>query len=112
MALFKKLQENSLYWRYRFVTKRWLAAKRWWREVRQPRQQPRVTPFRGRGTAAYSPYTRAVTSDARRGVAFVLAMAAVWTALDLTTLSQGSLLIGLVRIATLSAVAYLFSRFW
>jgi len=112
MPLFKKLQENSLYWRYRFLTKRWLAARRWWREVRQPRGQGRVTPIRSRGTAAFTPYTGAARTDARRGAAFVLAMAAVWTALDLTTLSQGSLLIGLVRIATLSLVAVLFSRFW
>ncbi|MGH2409593.1 MAG: hypothetical protein ACRDGS_04390 [Chloroflexota bacterium] len=115
MPLFKKLQENSLYWRYRFLTKRWLAARRWWREVRQPRGQGRVTTLRGRGMrgmAAANPYARSAGADARRGAAFVLAMAAVWTALDLTTLSQGSLLIGLVRIATLSLVAVLFSRFW
>ena len=112
MALFKKLQENSLYWRFRFITRRWLALRRWWREVRLPRRQPRVTPIRGRGMAAVNPYARAAGSDVRRGGAFVVAMAAVWTALDLTALSQGSLLIGLVRIATLTAVAYLFSRFW
>lgn len=111
MALFKKMQENSLYWRYRFLTRRWLAARRWWREVRQSRR-PRVMPARPRGTAAYNPYARTAGSNARRGIAFVVAMAIVWTALDLTTLSQGSLEIGLVRIATLSGVAYLFARFW
>jgi len=112
MALFKKMQENSLYWRYRFVTKRVMAVRRWWREVRQPRAWTRVTPIRGRGMAASSPYTGAAGANARRGMAFVLAMAAVWTALDLTTLSQGSLLIGLIRIGALSAVAFLFSRYW
>jgi hypothetical protein len=62
--------------------------------------------------AAFTPYAGAARSDVRRGAAFVLAMAAVWTALDLTTLSQGSLIIGLARIATLALVAVLFSRFW
>jgi len=62
--------------------------------------------------AAANPYVRADRVDARRGAAFVLALAVVWTALDLTLLTQTSLLIGLVRIATLTAVAFLFSRFW
>jgi hypothetical protein len=116
MAPFKKLQENSMYWRYRYFTRRQLAVKRWWRELRRPRvrlqARPRVMPMRGRGMAAANPFVRADRVDVRRGAAFVLALAAVWTALDLSTLSQASLLIGLVRIATLAAVAFLFSRFW
>ena len=108
----KKLQENSMYWRYRFLTRRQLALRRWWRELRQSRLRPRVAPIRGRGMAAVNPYARAGRIDARRGVAFVLVLAAVWTALDLTALNQTSLLIGLVRIAMLAAAAFLFSRFW
>jgi hypothetical protein len=116
MAPFKKLQENSMYWRYRYFTRRQLAVKRWWRELRRPRvrsqARPRVMPMRGRGMAAANPFVRVDRVDVRRGAAFVVALAAVWTALDLSTLSQASLLIGLVRIATLAAVAFLFSRFW
>ncbi len=37
----KKLQENSMYWRYRFFTRRQLAVRRWWRELRQSRLRPR-----------------------------------------------------------------------
>jgi hypothetical protein len=62
--------------------------------------------------AAMNPYARAGGVDSRRGIAFVLAIAAVWTAMDLTALSQTGLLIGVARIATLAAVAYIFSRFW
>jgi hypothetical protein len=118
----KKLQENSMYWRYRFFTRRQLAVRRWWRELRQTRLRPRdlrqaqlrnrFAPVRGRGMAAVNPYARTGGVDSRRGIAFVVAIAAVWTAMDLTSLSQTGLLIGLARIATLAAVAFVFSRFW
>jgi hypothetical protein len=62
--------------------------------------------------AAVNPYARAGGVDSRRGIAFVLALAVVWTVMDLTSLNQASLLIGLARIATLAAVAFVFSRFW
>ena len=111
-----------MYWRYRFLTRRQLALRRWWRELRQTRLRPRdlrqarlrsqFAPVRGRGIAAANPYARAGGIDSRRGIAFVVAMAAVWTALDLTALNQAGLLIGLARIVTLAAVAFVFSRFW
>ena len=118
----KKLQENSMYWRYRFFTRRQLAVRRWWRELRQSRLRPRAfrqaqpgtrfAPVRGRGMAAVNPYARSGRIDSRRGIAFVVAIAAGWTAMDLTSLNQASLLIGLARILTLAAVAFAFSRFW
>jgi len=111
-----------MYWRYRFFTRRQLAVRRWWRELRQSRLRPRdfrqaqlrtrFAPARGRGMAAVNPYARTSGIDSRRGIAFVVAIAAVWTAMDLTSLNQAGLLIGLARIATLAAVAFVFSRFW
>ncbi len=112
MSLFKKLQENSMYWRYRFVTRRWLALKRWWRELRQPKQRTNVVRVRYRGVASSSAFTRMGGVDVTRGAAFVLALAAVWTALDLSSISQDGLVIGVLRVVTLSAIAYLFARFW
>jgi hypothetical protein len=118
----KKLQENSMYWRYRFFTRRQLAMRRWWRELRQSRLRPRdfrqarmrsrFTSVPGRGMAAANPYARAGRIDSRRGIAFVLVIAAVWTAMDLTALNQTGLLIGVARIITLAGVAFAFSRFW
>ncbi len=97
--------------------------RRWWRELRQSRLRPRdlrqaqlrarfAAPTRGRGMAAVNPYARTGGVDSRRGLAFVLAIAAIWTAMDLTALNQASLLIGVARIVALAAVAFVFSRFW
>jgi hypothetical protein len=114
MGLFKKLQENSMYWRYRYVTRRSLAVKRWWRELRQRRtggiQTLRVRP---RGTAAYNPYARAISSGhTTRGIAFVLALAVIWTALSVSTLPQDGILMGILHVGTLAGLTYLFVRYW
>jgi hypothetical protein len=114
--LFKKLQENSLYWRYRFITRRYLAVKRWWRELRQPRQRVRMMRPAPRGMASYDPYgfRRSATGgvNAVRGVSFVVIVAVVWTLLTFTTLSFGGLPIGFVQIGLLLLIAYAFMRFW
>ena len=116
MDLFKKLQENSLYWRYRFITRRYLAVKRWWRELRQPRQRVTVMRPAPRGMSSYDPYgfRRAATGgvNAARGISFVVLVAALWTVLSYTTISFGGLPIGFVQIAALLAVAFAFIRFW
>ena len=119
MGLFKKLQENSLYWRYRFITRRFLAVKRWWRELRQPRQMRQrakvVRPI-PRGVSSYDPYgfRRSGGSgvNAVRGISFVVVVAALWTVMTYTTISFGGLPIGIVQIAAALLVAYLYMRFW
>ena len=113
MRMFKKLQENSLYWRYRFITRRWLGMKRWWRERRSPRPYP-VGSMRMRAMAAASPYTRNARAafDARRGVAFVLVLAAALTALQRAVPSTAGLAFGVLFLAVVLAVTYLFARFW
>ena len=116
MDLFKKLQENSLYWRYRFITRRYLAIRRWWRELRQPRQRARVDAPVPRGMSSYDPYgfRRASTGgvNAARGISFVVLVAGMWTVLSFSTLSLGGLPIGFVQIAVLFIVAFVFMRFW
>ncbi len=116
MGLFKKLQENSLYWRYRFITRRYLAVRRWWRELRQPRQRPRGVRPAARGMASYDPYgfRRASTGgvNATRGVSFVVVVAALWTVLTYSTVSLGGLPTGFVQIAGLLLVAFLYIRYW
>lgn len=109
MQMFKKLQENSLYWRYRFITRRWLALKRWWRERRSPR--PTITHVRFRGMAAFNPYARAGV-DTRRGIAFVVVLAAALTALQMTAGSLTGLAFGAVFVLVVVAVTYAFTRFW
>jgi hypothetical protein len=112
VGLFKKLQENSLYWRYRFITRRYLEVRRWWRTRGQVRRVPQTTP-RFRGTAAYNPYARgAGIRDNWRGVAFLAIVAAAWTALSVSSLPQDTLLMGVLRIASLAAITYAFVRFW
>ncbi len=102
-----------MYWRYRYITRRSLAVKRWWRELRQGRGGGvRTIRVRPRASAAYNPYARAIGSDTTRGLAFVLALAAIWTALSVSTLPQDGLLMGVVRVATLVGVTTLFVRYW
>lgn len=116
MDLFKKLQENSLYWRYRFITRRYLAIKRRWRELRQPRQRVRVVRPAARGMSSYDPYgfRRATTGgvNATRGMSFVVLIAALWTFLSFTTLRFAGLPIGFVQVAVLILVAVAYTRFW
>ncbi len=116
MDLFKKLQENSLYWRYRFITRRYLAIKRWWRELRQPRGRVRVMRPTPRGMSSYDPYSYRRSSgggvNAARGISFVVVVAALWTVLTFTTVRFGGLPIGFVQIAAMLLVAYAFMRFW
>lgn len=108
MRIFKKLQENSLYWRYRFITRRWLALKRWWRERRAPR--PRVVTVRYRGMSGLDPYRGSGASNAR-GAVFVLILASVWTAMTMAAVAE-TFALGLLRIVVLVALTYLFVRFW
>lgn len=112
VGLFKKLQENRLYWQYRFITRRYLELRRWWRTRGTPvRRGPQTARFRG--TAAFNPYARgAGIANVRRGAVFLVLVAAAWTILSLSSLPQGTLLIGLLRIGALSAITYAFVRFW
>ena len=111
MRMFKKLQENSLYWRYRFIiTRRWLALKRWNRERRQPRAY-QINRVRYRAVASANPFTRS-GFDSRRGIAFVLILAAVLTLLQTTLTSLQGLSFGLVFLAVVIGLTYIFARFW
>jgi hypothetical protein len=116
MDLFRKLQENSLYWRYRFITRRYLAVKRWWRELRQPRQRIRVMRPTPRGMASFDPYgLRRQASggvNAVRGMSFVVVIALAWTVLSFATFSVLGLPMGFVQVAVLLIVAYVYTRFW
>jgi len=111
MRIFKKLQENSLYWRYRFISRRWLAMKRWWRELRQPKvMRPQV---RYRGAAMRTPAnTRSSTVNRQRGITFVVVLTAAWTALAVAFYPHETLITGLARILVLAGVVYAFTRFW
>jgi hypothetical protein len=107
--MFKKLQENWLYWRFRFVTRRWVELKRWWRERRAPR--PRVVTGPYRGMARGNPYVSSATSN-RRGVAFVLALTAALTALQVALGSLTGVSFGVLFVIVVVAMTYLFARFW
>lgn len=110
MQMFKKLQENSLYWRYRFITRRWLAMKRWWRERRSPRAT--IATVRYRGMSSFTPYTRGGMGR-RRGIAFVLILAAALTALQIATAGAlTGLAYGVVFVLVVVAITYAFARFW
>jgi hypothetical protein len=113
MRLFKKLQENSLYWQFRYFTRPKLAVKRWWRERRQPRTT--TVGVRYRGVAASTPYRpgrMGGMTDRRRGLVFVLSLAVVWTAISKAVYPHDNLAVGLLRIAFLAGLVYLFDRFW
>jgi hypothetical protein len=110
MQMFKKLQENSLYWRYRFITRRWLAMRRWWRERRSPHAT--ITSVRYRGMSSYNPYVRS-SMDRRRGIAFVVVLAAALTALQtVASSSLAGLAYGVVFVLVVVAITYAFARFW
>jgi hypothetical protein len=106
MNSFKKLQQNSMYWRYRFITRRWLALKRWTRSWRQPS----LRQVRHRGNTLWVPDSRVATWRGR-GVAFVLTTAVVLTALQLVV---GSRIVGLgmtlLELALVAALVYAFTR--
>jgi|GEM_PF-1585965 hypothetical protein len=113
MRLFKKLQENSLYWRYRFITSRYLRLKSWWRGLRQRGRTVQVMRPAPRGMASYDPYRgggRRNTSgvNTARGVSFVVVAAAAWTAIGYSGLSSSALL----QLASLALLAYSFVRYW
>jgi hypothetical protein len=120
MSLFKKLQENSLYWRYRFITRRYLELKRRWRELRHPngRARLRVVPPTPRGMAAFDPYRQspgrrtAAGASTVRGLAFVGLVGLAWTALAHTPLVGGGFPIVTLQLAMLVAAAALFIRYW
>lgn len=113
MRMLKKLQENWVYWRFRYFTRRWLAVKGWWRQRRQPRTNlaRNVVRVRYRGVANNSG-VRGGLNDPTRGLAFVLSLAVVWTALAVLALSHDGALLNLIRIASLLLLVALFSRFW
>ena len=108
--MFKKLQENAMYWRFRFFTRRWLEIKRRWRERRSPRAV--ITGVRARGMAGYNPYARSGGIDTRRGVAFVLILAAALTALQIAAGTLTGLSFGVLFLLVVVAITYLFTRFW
>lgn len=107
--MFKKLQENSLYWRYRFVTRRWLAMRRWWRERQSPRSA--ITAVRYRGVAAGSTYLRGGL-DRRRGIIYILGLAAALTALQLFTNAHPAAPSGLLVLAVVALMTFAFARYW
>lgn len=108
--MFKKLQENWLYWRFRFITRRWLEMKRWWREVRMPRAYSGGG-TRFRGMAAINPYAR-TGIDARRGIAYIVVLAAALTALQQVAPSSQGLSFGMLFVAVVVAITFAFARFW
>ena len=111
--MFKKLRENSMYWQFRYVTRPRLAIKRWWRERRSGVQRVKFSSVRYRGVADYPAYGRPIGfANPRRGVAFVLVLAAIYTALSLSVGSNGGLSFAVLQIAILVGLAYLFARFW
>jgi hypothetical protein len=112
MGLFKKLQENSLYWRYRFITRRYLAMRRWWRELRQRGARGGATRVQPRATASYNPYARSVRVNYARGAAFVILVAAAWTLITHSGLSTSGIPLILPQALVLVAIAYAFIRFW
>ena len=112
MGLFRKLQENSLYWRYRFITRRYLAFRRWWRELRQPKNRANTLRAQPRGTASFNPYLRSARVNVTRGVAFVVVVAAAWTLIAHSALGSGTVPVLLPQALALAIVAYAFIRFW
>lgn len=111
--MFRKLRENSIYWQFRYVTRPRLAMKRWWRERRGGVQRARISTVRYRGVADYPAYGRPIGfADPRRGFAFVLVLAAIWTAISLNLGQYEGVSLGALRIALLVALAYIFARFW
>ena len=107
--MFKKLQENWLYWKFRFITRRWLEMKRFWRERRAPRAYP-MSAARFRGLSSVNPYVRG-GQRATRGIAYVLVLSAALTALQEAVKSQG-LSFGVLFLLIVLAVTYVFARFW
>ncbi len=106
MRPFKKLQENSLYWRYRFITRRWLAVKRWSRGVRQPS----LRQVRHRGAPILVPQARA-TSVLGRGMAFLLATALALTVVQALLAGRvGGLGMSLLQLAIIVGMIYVFAR--
>jgi hypothetical protein len=112
MGLFKKLQENSLYWRYRFITRRYLALRRWWRELRQRGTRGKVTRVQPRGTASFNPYARSLRVNYARGATFVLVVAAAWTLIAHSGLASSGFPLILPEALVLVVVAYAFIRYW
>jgi hypothetical protein len=102
----KKLQENSMYWQYRFITRRWLAVKRWTRSWRQPS----LRQVRHRGSSIWVPQSQVATWRSR-GIAFVLTTAVVLTVIQLAV---GSRLVGLgmslLEVAIVAVLVYAFTR--
>jgi hypothetical protein len=63
--------------------------------------------------AAANPYARTrIGSDLRRGFAFVLVLAAALTALQAATTTSGGLSFGILFLAVVVGLTYLFVRFW
>lgn len=106
MNPFKKLQENSLYWRYRFITRRWLAAKRWIRSWHKPQMRQ----VRHRGNMVWVPGSYNSTGR-RRGFLFVAVTAAVLTAVQ-TVLGDrlAGLGMSVLEVAIVIALVYAFTR--
>lgn len=108
--MLKKLQENSLYWRYRFITRRWLAIKRTVRSWQKPSYGASAAmrgPMRPRGAAVTAPrYLRDY-----RGPIFVgtLALTLTMVQLVLASVMPGSLY-GLVVVALIALSIYGFTR--
>jgi hypothetical protein len=106
MNPFKKLQENSLYWRYRFITRRWLAAKRWTRSLRRPQMRQ----VRHRGNVVWVPGSYGSTWRGR-GFLFVVVTAAALTVVQtvLGTRLTG-LSLSILEVAIVAALVYAFTR--
>lgn len=72
--LWKNLRTNSMYWRFRYITRNRLRLQSWWARRRQPRP---ADPYRPRGSAA-----RVYRRTGRRTWTALLVMVALLTAIS------------------------------
>ena len=101
-AVFKRLREEWLYWRYRNITRRWLLLKP---RLRARRHQPSVgTAPRARGTAMFY-QTRVGTA---RGLVFVVLAAAVLAVVNTLLHQQGVYWLDIVLFV---AMAYAYTQY-
>ncbi|GAC1433360.1 MAG: hypothetical protein NVSMB65_07170 [Chloroflexota bacterium] len=106
MKPFKKLQENSLYWRYKFITRHWLALKRRARGLRHPA----VRPVGHRGSILWVSQASSATWRGR-ALGFVLSAAVALTVVQMALGPHVSGLgMSLLKIVVVAALVYAFTR--
>jgi hypothetical protein len=63
--------------------------------------------------SSFNPYSRAgVGVNMARGVVFVVVLAAIWTAVIHSPIGGSAFPVGLLQLAALGVLIYLFARFW